>query len=413
MLVLGVPRAKRRLRGGTISQEALLTKATVRVEDMDDQDISEARGDPSKIVAEGSMPVICMSPVQDESGLGGGPAADGSAWGVRAVEADACKETGAGVAVAILDSGVDIGHPAFSGLAFAPEDLRDFTGVDPSPGNVSAVVQDEMGHGTHCAATAVGRDFAGRRIGVARGVDRLIVGRIFRPGMSFDARRLHAALNWAINERRAQVVSLSLSFDLGAYADALIKAGWPVASATARAADEYVEIVRFWDLYFEKLDAEAAANELSGALVVAAAGNQSRRGSGSTSAGEILINTAFPARARNVVSVGALGHGPGGLSVASFSNGQPTVAAPGVEILSAAPSVGSTGSLAQLSGTSMACPHVAGLATLWWAQERSREGRATTASRVRERLKGSVSFDGIDKRMRARDVGLGMPRAPR
>jgi subtilisin family serine protease len=398
---------------GTTSQEALLTNATVRVEDMDDQDISEARGDGSKIVAEGSMPVTCMSPVQDETGLGGAPAADGPAWGVRAIEAAACKETGAGVAIAILDSGIDTGHPAFSGLTFAPEDLRDFTGADPSPGNAGAIVQDETGHGTHCAATAVGRDVAGRRIGVAPGVDRLIVGRIFRPGMNLDARRLHTALDWAINERRAQVVSLSLSFDLGAYADALVKAGWPVASATARAADEYVEIVRFWDVYFEKLDADAAINKLAGALVVAAAGNQSRRGSGPTSAGEILINTAFPARARNVVSVGALGHGPAGLSVASFSNGQPTMAAPGVEILSAAASATSSRSLAQLSGTSMACPHVAGLATLWWAQERSREGRATTASRVRERLKGSARFDGIDPRMRARHVGLGMPRAPR
>lgn len=413
MLVLGAPRARRRLRGATISQHSLLAKATVRVEDMDDQDISEARADPSKVVADAAMPVICMSPVQDESGLAGAPATDGLAWGVRAVEADACTETGAGVVVAILDSGIDIGHPTFSGLAFAPEDLRDFTGADPSPGNVGGVVQDEMGHGTHCAATAVGRDVAGRRIGVARGVDRLIVGRIFRPGMSFDARRLHTALDWAINERRAQVVSLSLSFDLGAYADTLINAGWPVASATARAADEYVEIVRFWDLYFEKLDAEAATNKLAGALVVAAAGNQSRRGSVSTSAAEILINTAFPARARNVVSVGALGHGPGGLSVASFSNGRPTVAAPGVEIVSAAPSAGSTGSLVQLSGTSMACPHVAGLATLWWAHERSREGMATTANGVRERLKASVSSEGIDKRMRSRDVGLGMPRAPR
>lgn len=74
------------------------------------------------------------------------------------------------------------------------------------------------------------------------------------------------------------------------------------------------------------------------------------------------IGASLPAAAEDVVSVGALVQSGAGLGIAYFSNTFPQIAAPGVDILSAK----AGGGLVGLSGTSMAAPHVAGVAALWW-----------------------------------------------
>ena len=76
-------------------------------------------------------------------------------WGISAVNATKSKLTGAGVTVAVLDTGIDPDHPAFKGVELV---IKNFT---------SELGNDLDGHGTHCAGTIFGRDVKGTRIGVA------------------------------------------------------------------------------------------------------------------------------------------------------------------------------------------------------------------------------------------------------
>jgi subtilisin family serine protease len=107
------------------------------------------------------------------------------------------------------------------------------------------------------------------------------------------------------------------------------------------------------------------------------------------------------------VAVGALGRGEGQNSfvVAPFSNTGPRLVAPGVDILSAR--LG--GGLAVKSGTSMATPHVAGVAALWAQRIRSRgqeiQGAEVIKLMEQHALPLNTLFDELD-------VGLGLVQAP-
>ncbi|MEL6846425.1 MAG: S8 family serine peptidase, partial [Bacteroidota bacterium] len=119
------------------------------------------------------------------------------------------------------------------------------------------------------------------------------------------------------------------------------------------------------------------------------------------------ISVSIPAATTGILSVGALQAGDDGFEIADFSNTLPQIAAPGVNVVSAQ----SGGGLVSLDGTSMATPHVAGIAALFWQQLRS-AGRNTDSQLVLSRILTGATFSGLSPDTDEADVGVGLARAP-
>ncbi|HEY8610179.1 MAG TPA: S8 family serine peptidase [Roseomonas sp.] len=341
---------------GLTEREAAAPEPQVEVLDLNHRGVREVAQDPTVVGIARRMPTTLIAPVEAREVSGVAPAADGPAWGIAAVGADTSARTGDGVVVAVLDTGIERNHPAFAGVQITE---RDFTG----DGN-----GDRAGHGTHCAGTIFGRDVGGQRIGVARGVQRALIGKVLPDNRGGTSDMVFNGIQWAIQEG-ANVISMSLGFDFPGFVRKLEAQGFPIELATSVALEGYRGNLRM----FDALMAMAAARDGFGGspVIVAAAGNESRRNVDP----RFEIAASLPAAAEGVISVAALRREAGGkFGVADFSNTFAQIAAPGQGILSA----WLNGDTKELNGTSMACPHVAGVACLWW--EELRQGRAVLPS---------------------------------
>lgn len=314
-----------------------------------------------------------------------------AAWGIAAVGADRSRFTGKGVVVAVLDTGIDRNHEAFVGVDIVEQDFT-------NEGN-----GDSDGHGTHCAGTIFGRNAGGQRIGVAPGVERALIGKVIGE-TGGDSGMLFRAMQWAI-QSGCDVISMSLGFDFPGYVQHLVKdEDWPVDLATSEALVAYRDNLRMFDNLAEQV--RLMANFNTGAVVVAAAGNESR----GDEREDYRVAASLPAAANGVFSVGALQKTGAKYSVASFSNSLPRVSAPGVGIASA--KAGTKAALAVMDGTSMACPHVAGVAALWWEALREANGGDTQASLVEAKLLGTARSNVFSASTRPLDRGNGLISAP-
>ena len=261
-------------------------------------------------LGEGSPAPQSAAPQVDESQ---------ATWGLQATGAVSSTLDGAGVQVAILDTGIDQQHPDFAG--------RSVSGESHVAGES---LQDGNGHGTHCAGTACGSQHpsAGPRYGIASAAEIVAHKVLSNLGRGTDGDIL-AGLNAAV-AARCSVVSMSL--------------GAPVGPGQTPS------------VAYETAAGRALAQ---GTVVVAAAGNDSDRAHG------VVRPVSHPANCPSILAVAAVDAAE---QVAPFSNGglnpaggQVDVAGPGVDVYSSAPM---PARYRRLSGTSMATPHVAGILAL-------------------------------------------------
>lgn len=372
-------------RPGTLESRTLAPpEPRVDVEDLNARDVRSLSRDPEVVGIAPIMPTRLIAPLE----VAAGPAA-ATAWGIEAVGADRSAFTGAGIVVSVLDTGIDANHPAFQGVELVQED---FSGS----GN-----GDRQGHGTHCAGTIFGRDVAGSRIGVARGVRKALIGKVLGDNGGGDSDMIFKGIEWAL-QRGAAVISMSLGFDFPGLVDDLVnRQGWPVDLATSAALEAYRGNLRMFDALMGMVQARTAFEP--GTILCAAAGNESRRQENPN----FEIAVSIPAAAQGVVSVGALLKSEQGFKVAPFSNTFPQISAPGVDIVSAK----AGGGLRSLNGTSMATPHVAGVAALWWEAVRASSSRPSSAA-VLAKLLATARPAGFAPGVDEADRGLGIVTAP-
>ena len=354
-------------------EEVALTKA----------ERADLRHDPRVRAIAEPMPMKLIEPTAINDAAE--PAAVEPTWGVQAVRAMDSPFTGNGITVAVLDTGIDPNHVAFQGVELVRKNFTD-EGDD-----------DGHGHGTHCAGTIFGRDVGNLRIGVARGVQRALIGKVLGAGGGSSA-TIATAIQWAVNEG-AHTISMSLGIDFPGFVDFLVNVrGLDINPATSIALEQYRANVNLFTALAAAVQTQGAFGQ--GTVIVAASGNESNRPT-------FEIAVAPPAAGTGLIAVGALQQGAAGLSVASFSNNQVDVSAPGVGVISARRG----GGLISMSGTSMATPHTAGVAALWAQKLREATGRVESQvlmAQLVARCDPSVLATGFEED----DVGTGIVQAP-
>lgn len=284
---------------------------------------------------------------------------------------------GQDIVVGVLDSGIDMDHPALEGLTVL---ARDFT--------QDGHTDDRNGHGTHVAGTIAGNDVNGTAIGVAPKA-KLIIAKIFDKRGSSQSSVILRAMEWMLDPDGDPMTD---------DAPRVVSNSWGTNSMFALG---FKNIVQQW-VRFEIFPSFAAGN-----------------------AGPGWMSMGAPGRYPFAFSVGAL---DAKRKIARFSsrgpsfwldrwgsaeepnkshqwwqgwwpkfNKKPEISAPGVNVYSAQPG----GTYTRLSGTSMATPHLTGVIALMLSANPS-----LSIAQIKEILMSSVQDlgkPGLDN-----DYGAGM-----
>lgn len=237
-------------------------------------------------------------------------------WGVDRIDAEYAwsASTGAGVSVAVLDTGIDADHPDLqANLAGGVNFVSNPPWKAPNP----TKWDDDNGHGTHCAGIIAAADNDIGVVGVAPEATLYAVKVLNKTGSGYIS-QIIAGLEWCV-VNDIDIASMSLGTD----SDVLS--------------------------FHEACDAAAAA----GVILVAAAGNDG-------------ADVDYPGAYPSVIAVAATNSDD---AVASWSSPgtEVEIAAPGVDVYS----TWNDGGYDTKSGTSMATPHVSGTLALALAADRT------------------------------------------
>ncbi len=286
--------------------------------------------------------------------------------------------TGKDVTVAVLDSGYDPDHPDLRGLVTK---TQNFT-AEPD-------VRDLNGHGTHVAATIAGSGAAsgGKHKGVAPGA-KLLIGKVCEQSGYCPDSGIIEAMTWAA-ESGARIANLSLGGPDIPGVD-------PLEQAVNTLSEQY------------------------GTLFVIASGNDGPQALGSPSSADHALSVGASYRdADTVAQFSSTGPRVGDAAV------KPDLIAPGVGIV-AARAAGTSGGFpvddlhTEMSGTSMATPHVAGAAAIvaglhpdWKAGQIKAALMASTApgEELGAYVQGSGRVDvarAVDQRVTAEPASLSL-----
>jgi thermitase len=237
---------------------------------------------------------------------------------------------GSGAKIAIVDTGVQSNHPDLAGKVVGG---WDFVDNDSTP-------QDGNGHGTHCAGIAAA--VTNNSTGIAGTAPKasILAVRVLNNSGSGTWTAVANGITYAADQG-ADVISLSL--------------GGTVGNSGLQQAVDYA-----WS---------------KGSVVVAAAGN----------AGTTAPN--YPAYYSNAIAVASTDQNDNKSSFSTYGSWV-DVAAPGSSIYSTYP----TSTYSSLSGTSMATPHVAGVAGLLAAQGRSASNIRAAIENTADKISGTGTY---------------------
>lgn len=218
------------------------------------------------------------------------------------------KNYGAGMKVAVIDTGLDTAHPMFSGRLASSSEWKDFVGNDTNPQEVSG--GNAYGHGTAVAGLIL--QIAPRA--------KILPIRALRPDGSGDVASVAAAIDWAV-QKNARIINLSL--------------GTNVDVTALKTAVNYATSL--------------------GIYVVASAGNE-----GSTNS--ITYPAAYATTVTNEKYLISVGSTQGNSSMSTFSNRSAAleIAAPGENMYTAYPG----SQIVSATGTSFAAPLICGMIAL-------------------------------------------------
>jgi len=261
---------------------------------------------------------------------------EAATWGLNRIGRDSATRTGSSATIFVLDTGVRTTHTDFGGRASSGADVSSGS-LQPCYGSTSCAT-DRQGHGTHCAGTAGGSNY-----GVARRASVSSI-KVLGDDGSGSWSWSFQALDWvAAGSTRPAIASMSL--------------GGPGQNSGMRTA------------------VDAAVN--AGVTVVVAAGNDNSN----------ACNFS-PAYVPSAITVGSTTASD---SRSSFSNYGSCVDmwAPGSSVVSLSSS--SDSGTKTLSGTSMACPHVAGGAALILGADNSKSPSKVLSDLLDDSIRNAIS----------------------